>query len=256
MPHDGREHSVGSDLSTAQHWDRQADDWNTWAREPGHDSYWTFHGRAFHSLVPEPSGQGLALDLACGEGRVGRDLEVAGWKVVASDYSARLCAHARASGLEMSVAASAADVPFRDGSFDLITVFMGFRDFDQEVLDSAFAECARLLRPGGQLVVAINHPVHSFLHVERLDDSLNFTVKHSYFGEFPYENSISRDGISLTFRGVQRSIARYLGGFMGAGFEMKQLLEVTVPDPETTNHQGSADWANIPMFLDLLLRKP
>lgn len=246
---------MGSELSTAQHWDRQADAWKTWASEPGHDSYWTFHGKAFHSLVPEPSGRGFALDLACGEGRVARDLESRGWRVIASDFSTQLCAHARESGLEMSVAASAADVPFRQGSFDLITVFMAFHDFDQEVVDSAFTECARLLRPGGQLAVAINHPVHSSLKIDRLDDTREFTIKHSYFGEFPYENALSRDGISLVFRGVQRSIARYLTGFMGAGLELKQFLEVTVPDPATSPHKSSSDWAHIPMFLDLLFQK-
>jgi hypothetical protein len=57
-------------------WDVHAQDWFSWAREPGHDSYWRFHRDAFLPLIPAPGR--LTLDIGCGEGRVGRDLEQRG----------------------------------------------------------------------------------------------------------------------------------------------------------------------------------
>jgi hypothetical protein len=35
-------------------WDLHAGEWISWARAPGHDSYWRFHREAFLPLVPPP----------------------------------------------------------------------------------------------------------------------------------------------------------------------------------------------------------
>src|SRR5271165_3621610 len=37
-------------------WDLHADEWISWARAPGHDSYWRFHREAFLPLVPGEHG--------------------------------------------------------------------------------------------------------------------------------------------------------------------------------------------------------
>ena len=221
-------------LPTAEHWDAQADDWARWARAEGHDSYWSFHGARFHSLVPPPNPGAIALDLACGEGRVARRLQADGWVVVASDYGRRLCGWTRSSGIDATACASAAAVPFRSSSIDLVTVFMGFHDFDDPVMDTAFDEVARILKPGGSAVIGINHPVHSFLDAQRVGESgLHFSVKHSYFGPVAYENVVRREGLELRFRGVQRPLQAYLDGFMSAGLLLDRFEEVTVPaEPE------------------------
>jgi hypothetical protein len=39
-------------VSGADHWEKQAQRWAAWAREPGHDSYWTESGPPFLDLVP------------------------------------------------------------------------------------------------------------------------------------------------------------------------------------------------------------
>ena len=252
-------------LPTAEHWDAQADDWARWARAEGHDSYWSFHGARFHSLVPPPNPGAIALDLACGEGRVSRRLQADGWVVAASDYGRRLCGWTRSSGIDATACASAAAVPFRSSSIDLVTVFMGFHDFDDPVMDTAFDEVARILKPGGSAVIGINHPVHSFLDAQRVGESgLHFSVKHSYFGPVAYENVVRREGLELRFRGVQRPLQAYLDGFMSAGLLLDRFEEVTVPDAlETTDAgaepskaKGSPDWAKIPMFVDLRFVKP
>jgi hypothetical protein len=59
-------------VTLRQAWDDQAENWLRWARTPGHDSYWRFHGRRFLELIPEPGR--LTIDVGAGEGRLSRDL--------------------------------------------------------------------------------------------------------------------------------------------------------------------------------------
>jgi SAM-dependent methyltransferase len=74
-------------------WERQAEDWVRWAREPGHDSYWRFHRNCFLELLP-PAGR-LTVDVGCGEGRLARDLRALGHTVIAVDRSPTMVRHAR-----------------------------------------------------------------------------------------------------------------------------------------------------------------
>jgi demethylmenaquinone methyltransferase/2-methoxy-6-polyprenyl-1,4-benzoquinol methylase len=98
---------------------------------------------------------GRALDVACGTGdlaielarRVGTDGEVIG-----SDFSEEMLARARAKAPELRWEwGNALDLPYPDGGFDAATVGFGARNFSD--LDRGLAEMARVVRPGGRLVV-------------------------------------------------------------------------------------------------------
>ena len=96
-----------------------------------------------------------ALDVATGTGdlavelsrRVGPEGEVVG-----SDFSERMLelARAKAPGIEFETA-NALDLPYPDGSFDAATVGFGARNFSD--LGRGLAEMARVVRPGGRVVV-------------------------------------------------------------------------------------------------------
>ena len=95
------------------------------------------------------------LDVATGTGdlavelgrRVGADGEVVG-----SDFSEEMLTLARrkAPGLRFEWG-NALDLPYEDGRFDAATVGFGARNFSD--LDRGLAEMARVVRPGGRLVV-------------------------------------------------------------------------------------------------------
>ncbi len=90
------------------------------------------------------------LDVATGSGDILRLLErrVSGleeaWGV---DVSPAMLAVARAKGLQRLLQADALALPFPDGSFDVVTVAFGLRNFSDR--SRAFAEMRRILRPGG-----------------------------------------------------------------------------------------------------------
>src|SRR5690242_18580641 len=78
-------------------WERRATEWTAWARTPGHDVHFThLNWPAFEELLPPPGRP--ALDLGCGEGRVGRLLRPADYRLIGLDSSPTLAALARASG--------------------------------------------------------------------------------------------------------------------------------------------------------------
>ena len=95
------------------------------------------------------------LDVATGTGdlamalkrRVGADGEVVG-----SDFSERMLELARAKADDVEFEqGNALDLPYADGSFDAATVGFGARNFSD--LARGLAEMARVVRPGGRVVV-------------------------------------------------------------------------------------------------------
>jgi len=96
-----------------------------------------------------------ALDVATGTGdlaielarRVGPHGEVVG-----SDFSAGMLAVARQKAPQLRwELGNALELPYEDGSFDAATVGFGARNFSD--LDRGLREMARVVRPGGRVVV-------------------------------------------------------------------------------------------------------
>ena len=94
------------------------------------------------------------LDLAAGTGKLTRLLVPAGATVLAAEPvdGMRRSFAAAVPGVPMTGAVAEA-LPFRDDSLDAVTVAQAFHWFDA---DRAFAECARVLRPGGRVGVIWN----------------------------------------------------------------------------------------------------
>jgi ubiquinone/menaquinone biosynthesis C-methylase UbiE len=89
------------------------------------------------------------LDLACGSGPMSRELAQPGRMVVGLDISEHELALAVDRGPGPWVQADALRLPFKDGSFDVVTSSLGL--VVVQPLTSVLAEVARVLRPGGVL---------------------------------------------------------------------------------------------------------
>ncbi len=100
-----------------------------------------------------------ALDICCGTGdlalelrrRIGPD-----GRVVGSDFSEPMLELARRKSGEEGLPvefgwADALDLPYGDASFDAVTIGFGARNLAD--LDKGLSEMARVLRPGGRLVI-------------------------------------------------------------------------------------------------------
>ena len=103
---------------------------------------------------------GRALDVATGTGDLALELSrrvSPGGEVVASDFSERMLEIARAKaarGTQSALrfeTANALALPYADDEFDAATVGFGARNFSD--LDQGLREMARVVRPGGRVVV-------------------------------------------------------------------------------------------------------
>ncbi len=107
-----------------------------------------------------------ALDVATGTGDLAFELArrvVPGGEIVATDFSEKMLAIARGKalsspgggalpdGLVRFETANALALPYRDDEFDAATVGFGARNFSD--LEAGLREMARVVRPGGRVVV-------------------------------------------------------------------------------------------------------
>ena len=94
-----------------------------------------------------------ALDVGCGEGRFCRMMAGLGLHTTGIDPTDRLIATARSRHPEGDYRQARAEaLPFADASFDLVVSYLTLIDIDDS--DAAIAEMARVLRPGGSLLIA------------------------------------------------------------------------------------------------------
>jgi ubiquinone/menaquinone biosynthesis C-methylase UbiE len=143
--------------ATAQLFDAMAEEYDV--LEPWYEHFYAcVHAILTAQLVPPPDGRRRrALDAGCGTGFQTTLLHDLGYDTYGVDLSTRLLAHARRR--EPAARFARADVtalPYRDAAFDAVSCVGGTLSF-VEAPDAALAEIARVLRPGGLLVLECEH---------------------------------------------------------------------------------------------------
>lgn len=101
------------------------------------------------------------LDLACGTGDLCRELAAAGYRPVGVDRSGGMLASARAGGAPL-VRGDGLRLPIAVGAVAGIVCGFALRNF--LALEPFFAECARVLRPGGRVaLLEVSQPSNPLL---------------------------------------------------------------------------------------------
>lgn len=112
------------------------------------------------------SGDGArVLDVACGTGDLSLTLfEITGAGVVGTDFCRPMLAIAagKTSGRIRLIEGDALDLPFRDGTFDAVTIAFGLRNLSN--VESGLAELSRVVKPGGWVaVLEFSRPANAIL---------------------------------------------------------------------------------------------
>lgn len=123
---------------------------------------------AVESLLPPLDGQRV-LDAACGDGHYAERFVDAGADIVGVDASPEMVERARERFADRDVPVHEADLTdglpaLADESFDLVVCPLAL----EHVADwtSVYAALARVLRPGGRVVVSTSHPVRDYVDAE------------------------------------------------------------------------------------------
>jgi SAM-dependent methyltransferase len=169
------------------------------------------------------------LEVGCGAAGCSRWLITQGARPIGLDVSARQLQHARRideqTGLRVPVVqATATDLPFRDGSFDLACSAYGAVPF---VDDSArlMVEVARVLRPGGRWVFSVNHPMTWVFADDPGPEGL--LARSSYFDRRPYVERDERG--EPTYVQHHRTLGDRVRELVAAGFHLDDLIEPEWP---------------------------
>ncbi|HYH25157.1 MAG TPA: methyltransferase domain-containing protein [Blastococcus sp.] len=129
-------------------YDELADQW--WKGAGGFAMlHWLAASRAEH-IPPAPHADALLVDLACGGGLMAPHVARLGYRHVGVDLGVPGLALARAHGI-LPVRGSVLAVPLTDGCADVVVAGEILEHVDDDV--AVLAEAARLLRPGGTLVI-------------------------------------------------------------------------------------------------------
>jgi demethylmenaquinone methyltransferase / 2-methoxy-6-polyprenyl-1,4-benzoquinol methylase len=177
--------------------------------------------RRWRRIVARAVGAGpgqVVLDLAAGTGTSARAFSRAGARCVACDFSVGMLsvgARRPAAGLSF-VAGDALTLPFRDGTFDVVTISFGLRNVADT--DQALAELLRVTRPGGRLVIC----EFSHLPMRRLNAL--------------YEQYLTR-GLPV--------IARRLSGNAEAYDYLAESIRDWPAQQELAGHIATAGWSGV-----------
>jgi demethylmenaquinone methyltransferase/2-methoxy-6-polyprenyl-1,4-benzoquinol methylase len=115
--------------------------------------WWRRAARCFAHILVRPNAR--VLDLCCGTGDMAfalrRQAAKTQIRILGADFSHAMLQRARykPGGAQVRwVEADALQLPFRDGSFDLVTSAFGFRNLAD--YDAGLREIIRVLKPGGE----------------------------------------------------------------------------------------------------------
>jgi len=127
-------------------------------------NHWWFQGRrrVYIGLLKAHLGnntRGKALDLGCGLGGFLPDLHKLGYDVYAADTDLTSLKHCRERGFGNVLLSDSYSLPFADDSFDLITLFDAIEHIEDD--HRAMREVARVLKPGGKVIISV--PAYAFL---------------------------------------------------------------------------------------------
>src|SRR5215471_5798075 len=115
--------------------------------------------------------RGTLLDVPAGEGALAARLIAAGFKVQCCDLYPEIF---RLSGVEIQAGDLNKELPFADRGFDFITCLEGLEHIENP--QQAMREFARLLRPGGTLIVSVPN-------ILNIEERLKWLV-HGYTSHF------------------------------------------------------------------------
>lgn len=171
------------------------------------------------------------LDVACGHGRITRELARRGGQATGIDISGNLIGKARENeeneplGLRYLHADIAAPGVLGDDRFDVVACNFGLSDIDD--LDTAISAVSAALHPRGHFVFSILHPCFA----GGKDISGSWPADGSYYGEGHWTAGETKSALRRQVGANHRMLSTYLGTLRRHGLWLDQVAE-PLPEPD------------------------
>jgi SAM-dependent methyltransferase len=197
-----------------------------------------------------PLGSGVWLDLGCGEGQGMRAVAAAGGRVVGCDQDPLLLAHASAAGPVVNCRLPgltwAVDGAF-GGAFAVLVV--------EHIEDhrELFRQTARVVEPGGRLVVIANHPAFTAPGAGPLIDPVDGEVTWRW-GRYLAEGTSIEPAGSFNLMMYHRPLGVLLTEAARAGWGLEAMVERGPGEAAAERDPLLAAQRNIPRLIGLRFR--
>jgi SAM-dependent methyltransferase len=180
--------------------------------------------------VDELAGFENILDIGCGDGQISRALAAQGSTVLGIDPTQRHIdvANQRGGGPIYKLG-SASALPVEDASMDAVVACLVFEHIDD--VDSAIAEVARVLKPGGRFSFFLNHPLLQTPGSGWIDDHI-IDPPEQYWRIGPYlveTESIEEVELGVHIRFLHRPLSRYINSLIAHGLRLGRMVEPSPP---------------------------
>ncbi|MFJ8162150.1 methyltransferase domain-containing protein [Streptomyces sp. NPDC096136] len=203
---------------------------------------------AMLALAGDVAGRRI-LDAGCGAGPLSAALRDRGALVTGLDASSGMLDLARrrlGDDVPLYLADLGDRLPFEDGAFDDVVASLVLHYLED--WDPVLAEVRRVLRPGGRLIVSVDHPIAAYtIHAARPD----------YFATTSYDFAWTFGGQTVPMRFWRRSLRAMTQAFTAAGFRLAVIGEPQ-PDPAARDlfPEEFQALSAAPCFLFLVLELP
>lgn len=236
-------------MSEGNGWPESAD---AWIRDMG--EFGDFGRRYVLDPVMLPraiNGSTRALDIGCGEGRFCRMLRQHGVDATGVDPTPALLDAARRKDPEGQYFEGCAEaLPFADASFDLAVSYLSLVDIPD--VRKAIPEMARVLKPGGRLLIANLNSFNSAC-ADRgwMKDPAGRKLHYAV------DQYLEERAMWVAWRGIRivnhhRPLSLYMRLLLEAGLELTYFDE---PLPVADAPERAVDYARVPWFLVMEWRK-
>jgi len=202
---------------------------------------------ALLDLIGDIAGRRV-LDLACGHGRVTRELARRGGFLVGVDVSAALIERARRhedqdpQGIAYIVDDASSPIGLAASAYDVVACNYGLSNIDD--LGGALATVARVLAADGTFVFSVLHPCFPGWgpHV-----SGSWPTDRGYYQEGWWLSDAASSGIRRRVGANHRMLSTYLNALAAHRLVVERMLE---PGPDwTTWRSEQPDHEPVPVFL-------
>jgi 2-polyprenyl-3-methyl-5-hydroxy-6-metoxy-1,4-benzoquinol methylase len=191
------------------------------------------------------------LDLACGQGRLSRELSRRGASVVGADLSGKLLAKARAAEDEQPLGITyvhedvTAPGALAGERFDGVVCHFGLSDIDD--LDGTLATVARVLDPAAWFVLSIVHPCFPG---SGPDAPSSWPPGRGYHTEgwWLADNPGFRGKVGSN----HRTLSAYLNALLEHGLAVERVAE---PEPEAGWFESKGGSEAVPLYLVVRCRR-
>ena len=174
---------------------------------------------AIVDLAGDVAGQRI-LDVGCGSGPISAALRDRGATVAGFDSSAKMVELARkrlGPDADLRIANLGQPLPYPDGAFDVVIaalVLHYLRDWT-----APLAELRRILKPGGRLIVAVDHPFAVAIQEREAGH------KRDYFATYNWSEEWTYGGHTAHMSFWTRPLHAMIDAFTAAGFRIAVVSE-------------------------------